>query len=78
MEGPEARLCPELQHGLSLGVEVEEGVNAQAKLGFDLFAAAFEDVHLDAGFVAVFQLDWGFADCCDFVGREQTHSVDHH
>lgn len=56
--------------------EVEEGVDALAELGFDLFAGAFEQVHGDAGGVSVFEFDGGFADCGDFVGGEKAHSVD--
>lgn len=61
---------------LDFGVEVEEGVEGEFELGLDGFAAAFEDVHGDVGLIAVFELDGSFADCGDFIGREETHAVD--
>jgi hypothetical protein len=46
-----------------------------AELGFDLLAAAFEDVHGDLGLVAIFESDGGGLDGLDFVGGEKPHSV---
>jgi len=50
----------------NLWEEVEEGVDALAELGFDLFSGAFEQVHGDAGGVSVFELDGGFSHRGDF------------
>ena len=50
-----------------LGVEVEEGVDAEAELGFDLLSAALEDVHGDAAGVAVFEFDGCIVDGGEFV-----------
>jgi thioredoxin reductase (NADPH) len=61
--------------GLDFGVEVEEGVEAEFELGFYLLAGALENVHGDAGFIAVLQLYGGVANGGDLVGGEQTHSV---
>jgi hypothetical protein len=53
---------------LNLGVEVEEGVEAHLELLFDLFTAAFEDVHGDACLVAILQGDWSITHFCYLVG----------
>lgn len=62
--------------GLDLRIEVEEGVETHAELGFDLLAAAFEDVHGDVCLIAVFEGDGCVTDLGHFVGGEQSHSVD--
>lgn len=64
-----------MQGQLDLGVEIEEGFDAVAELRFDLFAAAFEDVHCDLGFVAVFESDRGGLHGLNLVGGEKPHSV---
>ncbi len=61
---------------LDLGVEIEEGVEAQLQLVFDGFAASFEDVHGYVSFVAVFELDGSIADLGDLIGGQQTHAID--
>lgn len=53
---------------LNFGEEVEEGVDALAELGLDLFAGAFEQMHGDVGGVSVLEFDGGFADGRDFIG----------
>src|SRR5579875_1162323 len=60
---------------LDLRVEVEEGVEAHAQLRLDLLAAAFEHVHGYMRFVAVLEFDASFADRCDFIRRQQPHTV---
>ena len=46
-----------------------------AKLGLDLLSAAFEDVHGHMCLIAVVEVDGRFADRGDFIGGEQTHSI---
>ena len=64
--------------GLDLGVEVEEGVDAEAQLGLDLLAAALEHVHGHAGLIAVLQLYRSVVDLDDLIRGQQTHSVHHY
>jgi len=59
----------------NFGVEVEERVDAVAQLGLDFFARAFEDVHSDARPVPVLKDNRGVADFRDFIGGEESHSV---
>jgi len=61
---------------LNLGKKIEEGVDALAQLGFDLFAGAFEQVHGHPGSVAVPEFDGRFAYPCHFLGGKQTQAID--
>ena len=76
--GPEPKMGHPNSSGRrsDFGVEVEEGVDAEAELGLDLFAAALEHVHGDVSLVAVLEGDGRVADCRDFIGGQQPHSVD--
>lgn len=61
---------------LDFGIEIEEGIDAHAELSFDLFAAAFEDVHGNVGLVAIVQGYGRFAHGCHLISRQQPHSID--
>ena len=71
-------MCLILRHYLALdfGIEVEESVYAHAELSFDLFAAAFKDMHGDVSLVAIVQGYGRFAHRCHLIGRQQPHSID--
>src|SRR5271165_5381732 len=61
---------------LDLGEEIEEGVDALAQLGFNLFAGAFEQVHGHPGSVAVPEFDGRVTHPCYFLGGKQTQTID--
>ena len=61
--------------GLDLGIEIEEGVDAVAKLGLDLLAAAFEDVHGYLGLVAILEDDRSGLDRFNLIRGEKPHTV---
>jgi hypothetical protein len=60
---------------LNFGEEVEEGVDALAKLGLDLFAGAFEKVHGDPRAVSILELNGSFADSGNFLSRKQAETI---
>jgi hypothetical protein len=61
-------ILPRLVILLDFGEEVEEGVDALAELGLDLFAGAFEQVHGDSRVVSVLEFDGRFAHSGDLLG----------
>jgi len=73
---PDRMVLPASSRRSDFGVEVEEGVEGVLELGFDTFAGAFEDVHRDLCFVAVVEDDGRGLDARDFVGGQETHTVD--
>jgi hypothetical protein len=60
---------------LNLGIEIEEGVEAHTKLGFNLLPASLEDVHRHSGLISILQSDWSIAHLCYLVGWQQPHPI---
>jgi hypothetical protein len=67
-----------LRQTLSFRIEVEERFDAEPQLRLDLLAAAFEHMHRHPGLIAVLQLHRSFAHACQFIRRQQPHSIHHH
>ena len=60
---------------LDLGIEIEEGFQACAKLLLDFFLTAFEDVHRHVSLPSIGEFDWSLADLGNLVGRQESHAV---
>ena len=58
-----------------LRIDVEKGRETRLKLLFDLVFTAFEGVHGDVRLTPIFQFDWRLANRLDFIGRQQTQTV---
>lgn len=58
-----------------LRIEIKEGFQARAQLLFNLFLAAFEDVHGHMGLTTVGELYRGFTDLGNIFRRQEPHAV---
>jgi len=60
----------------NLRIKIEERFRARPQLLLDVFFAAFQNVHGHVRGLAVLQCKGGVFDGSQFVGRQQSHSID--
>src|SRR6202158_2188475 len=60
---------------LYLRIDVEKGRETRFELLLDLVFTALERVHGDVRLTPILQFDWGLANRLDFIGRQQTQTV---
>jgi hypothetical protein len=65
-----------LAANLDFGVEIKKSVKARLELLFDLFFAAFKDVHGDVRLASVVQLQGCVAHLGNFIRGQKAHSID--
>jgi len=61
---------------LDFGIKIEEGFETRAQLLFNLFLAAFEDMHSDVGVASVCEFHSCLTDFSNVFGGQEPHAVD--
>src|SRR6267378_1179335 len=73
------RPCPHTSGAICqksyLRIDVEKGRETRLELLLNFVLAALESVHGDVRLTPIFQFDWRFANRLDFIGGQQTQTV---